>query len=111
MPPVDPGGGSSGNPEQAVVDYYRVVSSGDLSASWSRLSPAYQRQVGGFGRYEAFWDGFDRVDVTNVEPQGDRAVRATLRFVPNNGSAATTEDRRLRFVTDASGSLLIDDYD
>lgn len=96
----------------AASEYYSIVGSGDLQASYAKLSPAYQ-QRNPFDRYRSFWTE----TVTSVEvqgrPEGDAeagTVDLTLRFgLPDGGTSV--ENAQLTFVQGDDGTLLIDSYE
>jgi serine/threonine protein kinase len=91
----------------AVPQYYAILSNHQIDQGFAWLSPAYQARTG-IDSYRGFWQTIAGVEVLSVEP-GDRSARVTLRYTRSDGSTST-ENATLRFVTDASGRLLIDDY-
>ncbi|WP_020579403.1 serine/threonine-protein kinase [Actinopolymorpha alba] len=89
---------------QAVSDYYALMP-GNLQGGWSRLSPRYQRQAGGFASYRGFWSGMRAVGASNVVARGNR-VEATVTYTRRSGS--TVRERRVFSLIQQNGRWLID---
>ena len=104
--PPSPTAGA-GSPAGFVRGYYDLLPGGTSSA-WAMLSPDYQRQVGGYDRYRAFWDGIRAVRVTGTSPAGPRAVDAFLTYTRRDGSTAS-EVRRLYLARTDGGYLVTGD--
>ncbi|HEX5860520.1 MAG TPA: serine/threonine-protein kinase, partial [Nocardioides sp.] len=73
-PPDDDGEATgAGSPETFVSDYYAVLP-GDTETGWSLLTAGFQREVGSFEDYDAFWSTIDSVTVEDTQPAGTGAV-------------------------------------
>lgn len=110
-PSSSPSASSEGEPTteqlaQAVSDYYALLPD-DTDAGWQRLTPAYQRQTGGFDSYEEFWKDLDSVTATDVRATAPDRVVATLTYVAKSGNRRSTEQRSFRLVR-SDGILKID---
>ncbi|MEO7572642.1 MAG: protein kinase [Acidimicrobiales bacterium] len=93
---------------QAVRDYYATLDAGGIDEGFALLSPGYQQRTGE-SSYRGFWESIAGVEV--LEAESDGLVSAvTLRYTRADGTAST-ERATVRFIEDAGGALLIDDYE
>lgn len=92
-----------------LASYYQLLGRGSYATTWAQLTPAYQQRIGGYSAYTAFWQHYDKVELSRVRQDGDLAATATLRYHQRNGTTIQ-ESGRFQFVRLASGSLAIDAY-
>lgn len=88
-------GSTSSTPDQAVRDYYALVSQGRYDLGWSMLSDAFKQKFNccapnyNYADYVKWWDSVNTVEFGNVKTvsqNGDRAVvYAELYYVMNDG--------------------------
>jgi hypothetical protein len=100
--------GVDGSPSDALRSYYALMDAGRVDEGFARLSPAYQQRTGE-DSYRGFWETVAGVEVLEVADDGPLGATATLRYTLDDGSTST-EGVTVRFVEDADGGLLIDDY-
>lgn len=81
----------------AVTDYYGLLPD-DPEAAWELLTPAYQRQTGGWDSYEGFWKDIDTVTVSAVEGTTPNRVEADLAYVAKSGGRRSSERRSFQLV-------------
>lgn len=75
--------------EGFASDYLSTVTS-DPQASWERLTPAFQRQSGGFESYNGFWSGISRANVLDITADpGSDTVTYSVEYTRNDGSTIT----------------------
>jgi eukaryotic-like serine/threonine-protein kinase len=72
-----------------VQDYLATVTS-DPAAAWQRLTPQFQRESGGYGKYSAFWDTVESASPTHiVADPGDLTVSYDVRYEMHKGHKTT----------------------
>jgi hypothetical protein len=84
---------SSGSPdvtadgmEGFVEDYLATVTS-DPKTAWTRLTPEFQRESGGYGQYKKFWSGFASADLlTDRADPASRQITYTVEYLRRDGS-------------------------
>ena len=106
-PPDDDGEATgAGSPETFVSDYYAVLPE-DTETGWSLLTAGFQREVGSFEDYDAFWSTIDSVTVEDTQPAGTGAVDVTLTYTTDGSSEQ--EVRRIEVVEGGDGYLISGD--
>ena len=76
-------------------DYLATVTSNPRQA-WTRLTPSFQQQSGGYGSYEGFWSTIASAKVVSAEASPDqRSISYRVAYVREDGSR-TTEDVTLQ---------------
>ena len=93
-----PGSGSS-SPAAATADgmenfvetYLATVTS-DPQAAWEMLTPGFQDQSGGFGRYQGFWATIATADLISAQADpGTGEITYTVEYVRADGSKTRDE--------------------
>lgn len=80
-----------------VEDYLTQVTE-DPAATWRQLTPTFQDQSGGFGRYRAFWSRIAEAEVLATDPDPSTGtIGYTVRYTRPNGTRFT-DDPRLQLV-------------
>ncbi len=93
--------------ENAITSYYALVP-GDTDRAWPRMTADYQRNhAGGRQAYQRFWDGVDRVSVSEVKASPPSRVDATITY-RRGGGRVDVERTSYRLVR-AGGTLKIAD--
>ena len=88
--------------ESFVTGYLDTVTS-DPRATWQQLTPAFQEQSGGFGRYSGFWRTVEDAEVVDIAADPDAlTVTYTVRYVLKRGGS-TTDSVTLSLELDADG--------
>ena len=91
--------------EGFVEDYLATVTS-DPKATWSRLTPEFQRESGGFGQYKRFWSGFRSADLlTDHADPASRQISYTVEYLRQDGTK--TRDDVTLTLTGTDGNYLI----
>jgi hypothetical protein len=88
-------------PDQAVRDYYRLVSDSRYDLSWPLLTDAFKQKFNccapnyDYSGYVSWWDSVNYVDfgsVRTVSQSGNQAVvYAEMYFVMNNGERSSVD--------------------
>jgi eukaryotic-like serine/threonine-protein kinase len=83
--------GSSSNSDVAaqlastITTYYNLVP-GNLSQAWTYLTPDYQQNKAlGYDNYKSFWQGMQRINVSNVVAKAPDTVVITIDYYPKSG--------------------------
>jgi len=88
------------------VDYYNALPR-DTDAGWARLTPNFQTGIARDREYyQNFWDGVDRVDITNAQGEPPNLVTATLTYHLADGKKSV--ERTVYRVVREDGVLKID---
>ncbi len=88
--------------EAFVAGYLDTVTS-DPRVTWQQLTPAFQEQSGGFGRYNGFWRTVEDAEVVDIAADPDAlTVTYTVRYVLKRGGS-TTDSVTLSLEPDADG--------
>ena len=102
---------SSGSNDQAaamqafITDYLSTVTS-DQHASWAMLTTGFQKESGGFGKYQRFWRGFSSATPTNITPNpADLSVTYAVDYVRTDGGTSSDEVT-LHLVRDGESYLI-----
>ncbi len=102
---------SSGSNDQAaamqafITDYLSTVTS-DQHASWAMLTTGFQKESGGFGKYQRFWRGFSSATPTNITPNpADLSVTYAVDYVRTDGGTSSDEVT-LHLVRDGQSYLI-----
>lgn len=91
--------------EGFVRDYYALLP-GNTDASWQRLSPGMQQQIGRQD-YEAWWNKVDSVDLQSTQAvESRRQVDIVLTYYMKDGSAKRQSEQLT--LEPSGGSYLID---
>jgi hypothetical protein len=79
--------------ESFIRDYVRTTGE-DPSRSWTMLTPKFQRESGGFAKYQAFWDRATNGRVLSIQANpDDLSVSYQVRFDDfDNGPGPTVLD-------------------
>jgi serine/threonine protein kinase len=93
------------DPAQAATEFFALVP-GDLAAAHALTSPGFQEEFP-LERFSGFWDGYESVQVSNVEAETGTTALLDITFV-EPGGASTTERHRVTFVEGEGGRLLLD---
>ena len=94
-PPAPSTSMTAGGMEAFVRDYLATVTSNPRQA-WTRLTPSFQQQSGGYGSYEGFWSTIASAKVVSAEASPDqRSISYRVAYVREDGSR-TTEDVTLQ---------------
>ena len=91
---------------QALVDYYNTIPE-NLDAGWARLTDNF-KQGRGLTRdgYNSFWSNYSDVTATELAPQGDNVVAATITYTDKSGG--TQVERHTFTLVQQNGQWLID---
>ena len=93
--------------ENAITSYYALVP-GDTDRAWPLMTADYQRNhAGGRQAYQRFWDGVDRVSVSDVKASPPSRVDATITY-RRGGGRVDVERTSYRLVREG-GTLKIAD--
>jgi hypothetical protein len=77
--------------ETFIADYLATASS-DPSASYERLTPAFQRASGGAGGYTGFWNTIDTAELVDVTADPESlTVSYTWAYTRTDGSSGTDD--------------------
>lgn len=72
--------------ENFVEDYLSTVTS-DPKTAWSRLTPEFQKDSGGYGQYKKFWGGFQSADLISDQADPDSGqISYTVEYLHQDGS-------------------------
>lgn len=70
----------------AITNYYTLVP-GNLQEGWNHLTPEFQKNKAlSWANYQSFWNGMQRVTVTDVQAKAPDTVIATVNYFPKNGA-------------------------
>ncbi|CAL9520959.1 Serine_threonine-protein kinase PknD [Actinosynnema sp. ALI-1.44] len=82
--PQPPAGGA----DKGLVDYYALLP-GDTQTGWSRLTEKFRTTFNGrgisFAEYQESWGRVAAVELSNVTPQGENQVAATITYTMKGG--------------------------
>jgi hypothetical protein len=68
-----------------ITTYYQLVPD-NLSQAWGYLTPDYQQNKAlGFDNYQSFWQGMQRIVVSNVVATSPDTVAITIDYYPKSG--------------------------
>ncbi len=82
----------------AFVEDYLAQVTENPAATWRQLTPTFQDQSGGFGRYRAFWSRIAEAEVLATDPDPSTGtIGYTVRYTRPNGTRFT-DDPRLQLV-------------
>ncbi len=88
-----------------ITTYLSTVTS-DQHASWAMLTTGFQKESGGFGKYQRFWRGFSSATPTNVTPNpADLSVAYDVDYVRTDGSTSS-DQVTLHLVRDGASYLI-----
>jgi hypothetical protein len=88
-----------------ITTYYSLVP-GDLSQAWGYLTPDYQQNKAlGFSNYQHFWQGMQRVTVSDVVAKAPDTVVITIGYYPKSGQPS--EERTSFTLVQVGGSWKI----
>lgn len=102
-----------GAPDQAVLNYYALVSQGRYDLAWSMLTDTFKQKFNccapayNYADYVAWWDSVDRVEfgtVKTVSQSGERAVvHVEMYYLMNTGARSSlVGDPYIELVYDSS---------
>jgi serine/threonine protein kinase len=109
-PTTGAGSSTSGTPRAAAMDsfvsnYLSTVTS-DQHATWAMLTPAFQRQSGGFGSYSGFWRTIASATPSNIAADpAALTVSYDVAYVRRDGTH-TTDHRTLQLVPSGTSYLI-----
>ena len=88
-----------------ITTYLSTVTS-DQHASWAMLTTGFQKESGGFGKYQRFWRGFGSATPTNITPNpADLSVTYAVDYVRTDGGTSSDEVT-LHLVRDGESYLI-----
>jgi eukaryotic-like serine/threonine-protein kinase len=74
-----------------ITTYLSTVTS-DQHASWAMLTTGFQKESGGFGKYQRFWRGFSSATPTDITPNpADLSVTYAVDYVRTDGGTSSDE--------------------
>ena len=74
-----------------ITDYLSKVTS-DQHASWAMLTTGFQKESGGFGKYQQFWRGFSSATPRGITPDpASLSVSYGVDYVKTDGSTSTDQ--------------------
>ncbi|WP_309110584.1 serine/threonine-protein kinase [Saccharothrix sp.] len=85
--PPQPAGGA----DKGLTDYYALLPA-DTQAGWSRLTENFRTTFNGgqtFAEYQDFWGKIAAVQLSNISPQGENRVAATITYTTKAGATET----------------------
>jgi hypothetical protein len=97
-PSSSPSSGSSSGADQgpseadmqAFVDDYLSTVTSDPRSAWKMLTPAFQRESGGYGSYSGFWGSIESATPGDVSADTDRMlVSYGVTYKKKNGSTVS----------------------
>ncbi len=91
--------------EAFVSDYFSRVTS-DPGSTFELLTPGYQAESGGFGRYSGFWSTIESATVSDVRTDTEALTTSyTIQYVTTSGRT-TTEQAQLQLERSGDGYLI-----
>lgn len=102
--PEDDAAKLSGAIEGFIADYLTTASN-DPKAAYALLTPAFQRESGGFRGYEGFWGGVSGLDVRDIQADPD-AMRVSYTYSYDLDGERRTDDVVLQLERTADGFLI-----
>jgi serine/threonine protein kinase len=91
--------------ESFVQDYFSQVTS-DPEATFAMLTPQFQTESGGYGRYSGFWSTIESATTSDVRADPEAmTVSYTIEYVTASGRT-TTEAGRLQLQQSGDGYLV-----
>ncbi|SFB04419.1 Serine/threonine protein kinase [Nocardioides alpinus] len=91
--------------EVFVEDYYSQVTS-DPQVTFEMLTPGFQTESGGFGRYSGFWSTIESASVSDVRADPEALTTSyTVQYVTTSGRT-TTQQGRLQLQQSGDGYLI-----
>jgi serine/threonine protein kinase len=93
---TDPSSPSSADTQAAamrsfITDYLSTVTS-DQHASWAMLTTGFQKESGGFGKYQQFWRGFSSATPRDIAPDpADLSVSYGVDYVKTDGTTSSDQ--------------------
>ena len=88
-----------------VTDYLNTVVS-DPATAWDRLTPAFQKTSGGFGKYQKFWDPFDAAEITDIGADPDTGIVSYSVRYTNADGGGFADTVQLRLEEDGDSFLI-----
>lgn len=107
-PTTTPASGTVTDPVGFVRSYYALLP-GNTDAAWALLGPTARSESGGRGTFNSFYGGLQSVSVDSAQQVGGDTVRATIRFVRQDGKT-TNEAYRFVVGTDGNGNTIMESF-
>ncbi|WP_018684915.1 protein kinase domain-containing protein [Actinokineospora enzanensis] len=103
-PPAQPP--PAADPATALTAYYALMPGG-TEQGWGLLTPRFQNTpAGGRDNYEHFWNGVRSVHISEVAPEGDTVVNATIDYQFTDGRSI--RERHRYILVNQNGQWKID---
>jgi serine/threonine protein kinase len=91
---------------RSFITTYLSTVTRDQHASWAMLTTGFQKESGGFGKYQGFWRGFSSATPTHITPNpADLSVTYAVDYVRTDGSTSSDEVT-LQLVRDGASYLI-----
>jgi hypothetical protein len=101
VPPATPG-----TAQQALTAYYALIP-GNLEAGYATLTDRFKAaRTPTFQEYQQWWGQFSSVELSDLAPQGENVVTATLTY--RKGGTVTNTERNTYTLVLQNGKWMID---
>jgi serine/threonine protein kinase len=91
---------------RTFISHYLSTVTSDQHSSWAMLTTGFQKESGGFGKYQQFWRGFSSATPRSINPDpATLSVSYDVDYVRTDGTT-TTDDVTLQLVRDGTSFLI-----